>query len=74
MDDRQENIQQCRHHRAEQAGDAVGGVEQPVDRLLGVAVAHQGGDGGLQRRQNTMRSDARPTEEIISSVIDRPEK
>ena len=24
--------------------------------------------------ENTMRSDARPTEEMIKSVIDRPEK
>jgi len=47
---------------------------RPFDRLLGVAVAHQGGDGGLQRRRDTMRSEARPTEEMISSVIDRPEK
>ena len=51
MDHRHEEMQQCRHHRPDQAGDAVGRVEQAVDRLLAVAVAHQRRDGRLQRRR-----------------------
>ena len=51
MDHRHEEMQQRRHHRPDQAGDAVGRVEQAVDRLLAVAVAHQGRDGRLQRRR-----------------------
>ena len=51
VDHRQEQVQHGRHHRPQQAGDAVGGIEQAVDRLLAVAVLHQGRDGRLQRRR-----------------------
>ncbi len=72
---RQEDMQQRRHHRSQQAGDAVGRVEQAVDRLLLGAVGNQGrGWSDCSAGENTMRRHESPTDEIMSRVIETLKK